>query len=170
MNLQFCNLKSAMHRDLSQLTAGTFDVLVVGGGIYGLTIAYDAAQRGLSVALIDRGRLRQRHRRSTICGRFTAGFATCRRSIWPVRASRSASAGRWPRSRHMRSSRMPFALPLYRSLTRGRLAMRAGFALDRLVAFDRNRGVVPSHCDCRRDVSCRGTPRCRAFPGLRRQG
>jgi glycerol-3-phosphate dehydrogenase len=30
-------------------------VLVVGGGIYGLTIAYDAAQRGLSVALIDRG-------------------------------------------------------------------------------------------------------------------
>ena len=44
-----------MHRDLSQLTAGTFDVLVVGGGIYGLAIAYDAAQRGLSVALIDRG-------------------------------------------------------------------------------------------------------------------
>ena len=43
-----------MHRDLSQLTAGTFDVLVVGGGIYGLAIAYDAVQRGLSVALIDR--------------------------------------------------------------------------------------------------------------------
>ena len=32
----------------------TFDVLVVGGGIYGLTIAYDAAQRGLSVALVER--------------------------------------------------------------------------------------------------------------------
>ena len=29
-------------------------MLVVGGGIYGLTIAYDAAQRGLSVALIER--------------------------------------------------------------------------------------------------------------------
>ena len=33
----------------------TFDLLVVGGGIYGLTIAYDAAQRGLSVALVERG-------------------------------------------------------------------------------------------------------------------
>src|ERR1700704_2639492 len=43
-----------MLRDLDQLVGRTFDVLVVGGGIYGLTIAYDAAQRGLSVALIDR--------------------------------------------------------------------------------------------------------------------
>src|SRR6266852_2836557 len=43
-----------MQRDLDQLTARTFDVLVVGGGIYGLTIAYDAAQRGLSVALVER--------------------------------------------------------------------------------------------------------------------
>src|SRR5215510_7761051 len=43
-----------MHRDLNGLTRRTFDVLVVGGGIYGLTIAYDSAQRGLSVALIER--------------------------------------------------------------------------------------------------------------------
>src|SRR6476659_4782716 len=45
---------SLMTRDLDQLTARTFDVLVVGGGIYGLTIAYDAAQRGLAVALVER--------------------------------------------------------------------------------------------------------------------
>jgi len=32
----------------------SFDVLVVGGGIYGAWTAYDAAQRGLSVALIER--------------------------------------------------------------------------------------------------------------------
>src|SRR6266508_3137349 len=43
-----------MRRDLSRLTDRTFDVLVVGGGVYGLTIAYDAAQRGLAVALIER--------------------------------------------------------------------------------------------------------------------
>ena len=40
---------SLLIRDLDRLTARTFDILVVGGGIYGLTIAYDAAQRGLSV-------------------------------------------------------------------------------------------------------------------------
>src|SRR3954453_22922938 len=43
-----------MNRDLAPLTGRTFDVLIVGGGIYGLTIAYDAAQRGLSVALVER--------------------------------------------------------------------------------------------------------------------
>src|SRR5262245_29538100 len=43
-----------MTRDLDRLTARTFDLLVVGGGIDGLTIAYDAAQRGLAVALIER--------------------------------------------------------------------------------------------------------------------
>src|SRR3954470_20242879 len=43
-----------MVRDVERLGDRTFDVLVVGGGIYGLTIAYDAAQRGRSVALIER--------------------------------------------------------------------------------------------------------------------
>ena len=43
-----------MLRDLDRLSAGTFDLLVVGGGIHGLACAYDAAQRGLSVALIER--------------------------------------------------------------------------------------------------------------------
>ncbi len=38
----------------------------------------------------------------------------------------------------------PFVLPLGRSLTRGTAAMRAGFALDRLVAFDRNQGLPPA--------------------------
>src|SRR6478672_5461801 len=45
---------SPMIRDLDRLAGDTFDVLVVGGGVYGLTMAYDAAQRGLSVALIER--------------------------------------------------------------------------------------------------------------------
>src|SRR5262245_53061358 len=44
-----------MTRNPGRLTSRTFDVLVVGGGIYGLTIAYDCAQRGLQVALIDSG-------------------------------------------------------------------------------------------------------------------
>ena len=37
-------------RDLSRLTATTYDVLVIGGGIHGLTIAYEAASRGLRTA------------------------------------------------------------------------------------------------------------------------
>lgn len=43
-----------MMRDLRRLADTQFDVLVIGGGFYGATIAWDAAQRGLSVALIDK--------------------------------------------------------------------------------------------------------------------
>ena len=47
-------------RELEQLADGTVvDVLVVGGGITGTGVALDAASRGLSVALIERGDLAQ---------------------------------------------------------------------------------------------------------------
>jgi glycerol-3-phosphate dehydrogenase len=59
---------------------------------------------------------------------------------------------------------MPFALPLYASLTRGMTAMRAGFLLDRLVAFDRNQGVAATHqLPAGRVVS---GDELRRFPGL----
>ena len=43
-----------MKRDFDSLRNGPFDVLVVGGGIYGAWVAYEAALRGMSVALVDR--------------------------------------------------------------------------------------------------------------------
>lgn len=42
-----------MKRDLTDLQARRFDVIVVGGGVQGACIARDAALRGLSVALIE---------------------------------------------------------------------------------------------------------------------
>ncbi|MCG7417927.1 glycerol-3-phosphate dehydrogenase/oxidase [Microbacterium sp. ACRRU] len=50
-------MTSFSRADAAQLTGRTFDVLVVGGGINGVAIARDAATRGLSVALIERGDL-----------------------------------------------------------------------------------------------------------------
>ena len=44
-----------MKRDLAALEAETFDVVVVGAGIYGAFVARDAAKRGLRTALIERG-------------------------------------------------------------------------------------------------------------------
>jgi glycerol-3-phosphate dehydrogenase len=47
-------------RDLEALASGTtVDVLVAGGGITGVGVALDAATRGLSVALLERGDLAQ---------------------------------------------------------------------------------------------------------------
>src|SRR3954469_20369138 len=116
---------SVMIRDLDRLTARTFDVLVVGGGIYGLTIAYDAAQRGLSVALIERndfGSGSSFNHLRTIPGGLrylqSLDIARARESL----RERRTIAVIAPHA----VQPMPFALPLYRSLTRGGPAMRAG--------------------------------------------
>jgi glycerol-3-phosphate dehydrogenase len=44
-------------RNIEKLTQQEFDIIVVGAGIHGACIARDAAMRGLSVALIDKGDL-----------------------------------------------------------------------------------------------------------------
>jgi glycerol-3-phosphate dehydrogenase len=42
-----------MHRDLEALTRGTFDLVVIGGGIHGAATAREATLRGLKVALVE---------------------------------------------------------------------------------------------------------------------
>jgi glycine/D-amino acid oxidase-like deaminating enzyme len=81
---------ASMIRDLDRLTAQTFDLLVVGGGIYGLTIAYDAAQRGLSVALVERNDFGS-GRRSITFRTFMAVSGICNRSTSAGRGSRYAA-------------------------------------------------------------------------------
>ncbi|MCX9084233.1 MAG: glycerol-3-phosphate dehydrogenase/oxidase [Candidatus Methanoperedens sp.] len=44
-----------MNRNTTCLSGKCYDVLIIGGGIYGATVAWDAASRGLSVALVDKG-------------------------------------------------------------------------------------------------------------------
>ncbi|HHS14090.1 MAG TPA: glycerol-3-phosphate dehydrogenase/oxidase [bacterium] len=44
-----------MKRDTRLLTKKNYELIVVGGGIYGAAVAWDAALRGLSVALVEQG-------------------------------------------------------------------------------------------------------------------
>lgn len=130
-----------MQRDVGQLSGKTFDVLVVGGGIYGLTVACDAASRGLSVALIERGDFGSgssfNHLRTIHGGlRYLQSLDT-RRARESIRERRTLA-----RIAPHAVRPLAFALPLGRSLTRGRLAMRAAFLLDALISSDRNSGVA----------------------------
>jgi glycerol-3-phosphate dehydrogenase len=133
-----------MQRNPAALTGRTFDVVVVGGGIYGLTIAYDAAQRGLSVALVERGDFGSgasfNHLRTIHGGlRYlqTLDVVRSRESIAERRTLATIAPGAL--------EPVPFVLPLRRSAMRGATAMRAAFVLDRVIGFDRNRGLSSSH-------------------------
>lgn len=43
-----------MKRDLIRLTKDVYDLLIIGGGIYGACVAWEASLRGLSVALVEK--------------------------------------------------------------------------------------------------------------------
>jgi glycerol-3-phosphate dehydrogenase len=136
-------------RDVSALATREFDLLVVGGGIYGLTIAYDAAQRGLSVGLIERadfgGATSFNHLKTIHGGLRYLQTGDIRRMRESIRERRT-----FARIAPRLVTPVPFAMPIATSSFERRpkvnpLAMRAAFALDALVGSDRNDGLALSH-------------------------
>ena len=149
-----------MIRDLPRLAEHEFDVLVVGGGIYGLTIAYDAAQRGLSVALVERGDFGAatsfNHLKTIHGGLRYLQTADVRRMRESIRERRAFAriAPRWV-------APLPFLMPTRASLTRNSIALKIALALDALVGRDRNDDVDPArHLPAGRIV---GGSECREF-------
>jgi glycerol-3-phosphate dehydrogenase len=112
---------------------GAFDLLVVGGGIYGAWTAYDAALRGLRVALVERG--------DWACGTSSASsklihgglrylehghLALVRRTL--------AERTRLLRLAPHRVTRLRFALPLHADTRRPAWQLRVGLAAYDLLA------------------------------------
>ncbi|MDQ2929642.1 MAG: glycerol-3-phosphate dehydrogenase/oxidase [Gemmatimonadota bacterium] len=120
-----------------------FDVLVIGGGIVGACAARDAALRGLSVALIEKGdfgggiswnSLKVVHGGLRSLQRLDISQA---RQF--VRERRS-----WLRIAPHLVEPLSFVVPTRGLGRESALVMRAGLALNDLVSSDRNAGVTPS--------------------------
>jgi len=133
-----------VNRDLRRLASAEFDVLVVGGGIYGLAAGYDAAQRGLTVALIDRGDFGAAtsfNHLKTIHGGLrylqTGDLFRMRDSI----CERRTIARIAPRF----VAPLAFVMSTSKQVTRTAWALKTAMTIDRLVGFDRNSGLPASH-------------------------
>jgi glycerol-3-phosphate dehydrogenase len=154
-------------RDPSRVASKSYDLLVIGGGIHGLTIAYDAASRGLRTALVDRsdlgGESSFNHQKTVHGGLRALHALSLRRAREGVRERRAfARIAPWL----LRP--LPFLMGTYRSVRRGRLALRAAFKLDAWIGRDRNDGVEPElHLPPARLVSKAAT--LRLFPGIERK-
>jgi glycerol-3-phosphate dehydrogenase len=129
-----------MQRDLRRLADTKFDVIVVGAGFYGVTTAWDAAQRGLSVAIIDKddfGAATSFNNLKTLHGGLRSllalNFAQMRLFI----RERRALARILP---HLVRP-LPFVVPTTRNPKRSALAMRLALAVSDAVASDRNEGL-----------------------------
>ena len=129
-----------MGRDLPALAAVDFDVVVVGGGVCGDATAWDAAQRGLTVALVDRGDFSGATSAESL--KVVHGGIRYLQHVDVVRVressrERSALLRIAPHLVHP----MPIVVPTYGHGMRGAEALGTAFALHSLLTIDRNRGI-----------------------------
>ena len=157
-----------MKRDLSELQSTHYDLLVIGGGIYGVSIARDAALRGMRVALVEKQDF---------------GHATSFNSLKVIHGGlRYLQHLDIPRMRRSIYERMvlmriaphlvhplPFLMPTYGYGIQGKVIMRLALALNDLIGFDRNRLRDPGKYLPGGHVISRG--RClELVPGISQEG
>jgi glycerol-3-phosphate dehydrogenase len=119
-------------RDLDELERRAFDLVVIGGGITGACVAYDAAQRGLAVALVER---------RDFGGATSAASSKLIHSgirylqqaqVHKVRESARERAVFRRIAPHLVTD-VPFLIPTYADLLKGRAFMQAGLWAYRIV-------------------------------------
>jgi glycerol-3-phosphate dehydrogenase len=133
-----------MKRDLSRLTETTFDLLVVGGGIHGASAAWDAAQRGLSVALIERGDFGQETSANSL-KTIHGGLRYLQDGDIQLVRSMIHERSAWLRIAPHLVHPLPCIMPISKKLMKSRLVMSAAVRLNDLVGYDRNAGITPDH-------------------------
>ncbi|NEP88150.1 MAG: glycerol-3-phosphate dehydrogenase/oxidase [Okeania sp. SIO2C2] len=127
-----------MERNLTELTNQVYDILVIGGGIYGATLAREASLCGLSVALVEKNDF---------------GAATSANSLKTIhgglRYLQNADFKRMRESIHERTALMkiaphlihplPVLVPTYGHGLKGKEVLSVALAINDLVSCDRNR-------------------------------
>src|SRR5262249_20681792 len=140
-----------------ELTSKVFDLIVIGGGIYGACIARDAALRGLTVALLEKldfGHATSFNSLKIIHGGFRyLQHLDIRRMRESIR-ERMVLMRIAPHLVHP----IPFVMPTYGPFLQVKAIMRVALMLNDLIGFDRNgmedprklipRGRIISKSEC----------------------
>jgi glycerol-3-phosphate dehydrogenase len=130
-----------MQRDLDGFR-DSFDVAVIGGGIYGACSARLLAMQGLKVALIERGDFGGATSRN--CAKLLhGGFRYVQHLDLPRIRESVRSQRDWLRAAPHLVRPLRFIIPTYGYGSRGPLALAGGMAAFHCFAWDRNQGVTP---------------------------
>lgn len=129
-----------MSRSLTPLVGRVFDVVVVGGGVSGAAIAWDAAQRGLSVALVERGDFGGATSANSL--KVVHGGIRYLQHLDVARVRESCrERAAWLRIAPHLVAPLPVLVPAFGHGMRGPEALAAAFALLQALTPDRNRGI-----------------------------
>src|SRR5919109_153809 len=131
-----------MKRNLERLADRKFDILVIGGGIHGAITAWDAALRGVSVALIERGDFGSGTSQNSL--KIIHGGL---RYLQDGNLSRIRTIARerttWMRIAPHLIHRLPCLMPTTQKISRSRLAMGVALKANDILSFDRNQLADP---------------------------
>jgi len=129
-----------MERNLPQLSDERYDLCILGGGINGLASAYDAALRGLKVALIEQGDFGG----ETSSGSLKilhGGLRYLQHLDFPRMMESIRERNALIRLAPHLVDPLGFLVPTHPGLMTGKTAMRAAFTVNDLVGLRRNRGI-----------------------------
>lgn len=131
-----------MHRVIEDLSNRDFDLLVVGGGIYGACILWDASLRGLSAALIERGDFGQATSANSL--KIVHGGLRYLQDadislVRMMNKERTAYLRIAPHLVHP----LPCLIPTDSSFKRNRLSMGLALKINDLAGYDRNQYTDP---------------------------
>jgi glycerol-3-phosphate dehydrogenase len=129
-----------LKRSVETLLHHRFDVIIVGGGIYGACLAWEATSRGLSVALVEKGDFGWATS-ANIQRILHGGFRYMRYAdVKSIRESVRERNVMMRLAPHL-TDPMPFLVPTYRRGVQHREVMRAALKLYDVLSYDRNRGI-----------------------------
>lgn len=158
-----------MKRNVAALADKEYDLVIVGGGIFGICAAWDATLRGLSVALVERGDFA--HATSASCFKIVHGGLRYLQHA-DLRRVRESSRERNVLLRiapHLVCP-LPIVVPTYGKGLRGKGLLRAGLLAYDLIAFDRNRGIMDAQRRIPRGCVISREECLNLFPGVERKG
>ncbi len=129
-----------MKRAISALSDRAYDLVIVGGGIYGVCAAWDAALRGLSVAIIEKSDFCQ----ATSANHYKLVHGGIRylqhADLVRVRQSSRERAALLKIASHLVHP-LPIVIPTYGHGLKGKIFLMSGFAVYDLLTLDRNRNL-----------------------------
>lgn len=126
-----------MKRSLSQFTDTHFDIVIIGGGITGACLATDAALRGLSVALVEKGDFGAAT--SSASSKLLHGGIRYLQQLNFSKVRESAKERVYfqqlaPHLTHY----VPFIIPTYKSLSKGKFVMKSAMILYEILCSGQN--------------------------------
>ena len=129
-----------MIRQITTLADQMFDLVVVGGGIFGICIAWDATLRGLSVALLEKGDFA--HATSANCFKMVHGGVRYLQHGDFIRLRQSSQERRaFLRVAPHLVRPLPIAIPTFGHGMQGKELLGLGLTAYDLLTADRNRGI-----------------------------